>query len=259
LELRACPEDWGSLYGPFIKDGFKSGIVLPVCSVIDLALALTVACLIVMEQTSSGPEAWGIVALAAVLASAALCLSITGALDPERRRFLQWMHATSLESDPWLPAQRAIKEVAKSAGLAEPPRLCLIDSDSVNAFVAGEPPARGDVLVTRGLLERFDHSELRGVFAHLVVRYRRGTPPPSEFGFSDADAEAVDIIGDPLPLLHAIEKTAGCASRIEWDSLGLYRLMAVPFDDDDATCGAMRNRSLRNYRVRRLREAASDL
>src|SRR5438270_3471501 len=52
-------------------------------------------------------------------------------------------------------------------GLGIPmPRLFLIEDPAPNAFATGRDPKHASVVVTRGLLDRVDRSELEGVIAH---------------------------------------------------------------------------------------------
>src|SRR5437868_10008698 len=52
-------------------------------------------------------------------------------------------------------------------GLGIPmPRLFLIDDSAPNAFATGRDPKHASVVVTRGLLDKMDRTELEGVIAH---------------------------------------------------------------------------------------------
>src|SRR5438067_7154575 len=52
-------------------------------------------------------------------------------------------------------------------GLGIPmPRLFLIDDSAPNAFATGRDPRHASVVVTRGLLDKMDRTELEGVIAH---------------------------------------------------------------------------------------------
>src|SRR5438105_7942793 len=52
-------------------------------------------------------------------------------------------------------------------GLGIPmPRLVLIDDSAPNAFATGRDPKHASVVVTRGLLDKMDRTELEGVIAH---------------------------------------------------------------------------------------------
>lgn len=256
MNIRVCPERWEDLYEPFVLDWFRAGILLPLCAMTVLALALTVAVLIVTDDgPANGVSGWASVAVAAVLGVAALWMSLAGRFDRGGFRFLRWMRASAADPEVLGSTRSALDIVSMAAGLETPPRLYIIDSESVNAFIVGRPPAVPSVLVTKGMVERFDISEQQGVFAHLLARFRQGMPSVTELGFCEADAEALSILSDPMPLISAIEKTAGCESRIEWDSLRLRRFMAVPFDDDELPA-ASRTGALRVYRIRRLRELA---
>lgn len=68
----------------------------------------------------------------------------------------------------------AVHDMTIAAGLAETPRLLLLDSDSVNACAIGMSRKRPVIGVTRGLLAALDPGEQRAVLATLVARIRGG-------------------------------------------------------------------------------------
>ena len=52
------------------------------------------------------------------------------------------------------------------------PQLCVMDSAQPNAFATGRNPQRGVIVVTQGLLETLDNSELEGVLGHELAHIR---------------------------------------------------------------------------------------
>src|SRR5947208_4872833 len=98
----------------------------------------------------------------------AFALSIGGAL------------ASDFAGDQLIPAQRQARELRPdeeqqlhnivetlAIGLGiQPPKLYLIDDSAPNAFATGRDPAHASIVVTRGLLDKLDRTELEGVLAH---------------------------------------------------------------------------------------------
>jgi Zn-dependent protease with chaperone function len=70
--------------------------------------------------------------------------------------------------------ERAVGDMTVAAGLTEPPRIIVFDTDSVNACVIGMNRARPALGVTRGLLSSLDEGEQRAVVAALVARVVSG-------------------------------------------------------------------------------------
>ena len=60
---------------------------------------------------------------------------------------------------------RLVENLCITAGLSLP-RIYLIEEMSPNAFATGRNPEHAVIVVTRGLLEKLDRSELEGVLAH---------------------------------------------------------------------------------------------
>jgi heat shock protein HtpX len=63
---------------------------------------------------------------------------------------------------------RMVEELSARAGLPKP-RVFLVDAPHANAFATGRSPEKAAVAVTRGLLERLDPREVRGVLAHEIA------------------------------------------------------------------------------------------
>lgn len=65
----------------------------------------------------------------------------------------------------------AVDELVARAGIPKP-RVCIIDSDSPNAFATGRNPQHAAVAVTRGIMRLLDREELKGVLAHELAHVR---------------------------------------------------------------------------------------
>jgi heat shock protein HtpX len=59
-----------------------------------------------------------------------------------------------------------VEEMAIAAGLSTPPRVCIIEDQSLNAFATGRDPEHATIAVTSGLLGRLNRDQLQGVVAH---------------------------------------------------------------------------------------------
>jgi heat shock protein HtpX len=69
----------------------------------------------------------------------------------------------TVEAEPQL--HNVVEEMAIAAGIRKP-RVCVIETDALNAFATGMNPARSTIGVTRGLLDALDREELQGVIGH---------------------------------------------------------------------------------------------
>ncbi len=58
-----------------------------------------------------------------------------------------------------------VETLSIGLGIA-PPRIYLIDDTAPNAFATGRDPKHASIVVTRGLLDKLDRTELEGVIAH---------------------------------------------------------------------------------------------
>ncbi|KAF0209100.1 MAG: hypothetical protein FD171_741 [Actinobacteria bacterium] len=70
--------------------------------------------------------------------------------------------------------ERAVSDMAIAAGLAEPPRIIVLEAESVNACVIGMSRARPAFGVTRGFLTALDEGEQRAIAAALTARIASG-------------------------------------------------------------------------------------
>ncbi|TSC68432.1 MAG: heat shock protein HtpX, partial [Parcubacteria group bacterium Gr01-1014_66] len=78
---------------------------------------------------------------------------------------LRMHHAQPVELKSHPELYRVLENLTIAAGLPMP-KFYLIDDMQPNAFATGRNPQHAVVVVTRGLMERLDRSELEGVLAH---------------------------------------------------------------------------------------------
>ena len=77
------------------------------------------------------------------------------------------------EADPETDRQllNVVDEMRIASGLPMP-RVCLMESDGMNAFASGRNPGEATVAVTRGLVARLNREELQGVIAHEMAHIK---------------------------------------------------------------------------------------
>jgi heat shock protein HtpX len=73
--------------------------------------------------------------------------------------------ATELAPGAELQLRNIVETLSIGLGIA-PPRIYLIDDTAPNAFATGRDPKHASIVVTRGLLDKLDRTELEGVIAH---------------------------------------------------------------------------------------------
>jgi len=78
---------------------------------------------------------------------------------------LAMTHAKPVTSENAPELYRVVENLAITAGLPTP-RIYLIAEKAPNAFATGRDPEHAVVVVTEGLLEKLDRTELEGVIAH---------------------------------------------------------------------------------------------
>ena len=78
---------------------------------------------------------------------------------------LKMYGARSLTESEAPELYRLVAELAARAGLPMP-KVCLIESQTPNAFATGRSPAHAAVVVTRGIVGVLSREELAGVLAH---------------------------------------------------------------------------------------------
>ena len=122
-----------------------------------------------------------------------------------------------------------VEGLSAGAGVTAP-RLLVIESDGLNAMVAGSDPRRATMAVTSGLLTGLDRIELEAVVASQLWLVRHGETQPATvlvatFGLgrqaallSDADTQvdqgAVSLTRYPPALASALEKVEAKGSAV---------------------------------------------
>jgi len=66
---------------------------------------------------------------------------------------------------------RMVRQLAQQAGLPMP-KVCIMPSESPNAFATGRNPQHAVVAVTQGILSLLDENELKGVLAHELAHVK---------------------------------------------------------------------------------------
>src|SRR5256885_14927203 len=98
----------------------------------------------------------------------AFALSIGGALASYfagDRLILAQSQARELRPDEEQQLHNIVETLAIGLGIPTP-KLYVIEDSAPNAFATGRDPQHASVVVTRGLLDKLDRTELEGVIAH---------------------------------------------------------------------------------------------
>jgi Zn-dependent protease with chaperone function len=106
------------------------------------------------------------VAIGALLSA----VQLSNAEDWVRNRF----QGRPLEVGEGEALRRAVADMAIAAGLSDPPRLLVLEMDSINAFALGATRNSPIIGVTRGLLDGMTFEEQRAVVATLTARIIAG-------------------------------------------------------------------------------------
>ncbi len=81
------------------------------------------------------------------------------------RIILRMVGANPVTVDEEPQLHNVVEEMAIAAGIRKP-RVCVIETDALNAFATGMTPSRSTIGVTRGLLDALNREELQGVIGH---------------------------------------------------------------------------------------------
>ncbi len=145
------------------QDNRWASLLLVIALVAVLASAADIIAAVVVFEAEAGLLAAGIAALIGVLV--ALVAVRVG------RDVVTWsVHAKPIDDER---LSNIATEMALAAGLPVP-RLLVLEDASANAFAVGSDPSSATIVVTRGLLVRFDREQLQGVIAHELAHVRNG-------------------------------------------------------------------------------------
>jgi heat shock protein HtpX len=81
---------------------------------------------------------------------------------------LQSVHARRITKADSPRLWNTVEEMSLAAGLAQMPRVYLVEDPAPNAFAVGRKPEHAAVAVTTGLLRLLNRDELQGVVAHEI-------------------------------------------------------------------------------------------
>ena len=119
------------------------------------------------------PDGRGLAAGAAV-ALGLWGLLLAGALRHGDAVLLAGAGTRALEKEDCPRLFNVVEEMSIAAGLPNPPRVHLMESDAPNAFAVGTKPETAVLAVTSGLLRQLDRDELQGVIAHEISHLVNG-------------------------------------------------------------------------------------
>ncbi len=120
-------------------------------------------------------------------------------------------------------ARQALGAMALAAGLPKPPRLYVMDMDSLNAYAVGKSIDACAMGITRAMADALSTDELRAVFAHLLARVVIGNSARRDNDDVlpvQADAEAMYLLRDPRAMLSALERVQGARTSMPMSGSG---------------------------------------
>ncbi len=118
----------------------------------------------------AGEIAWKVFAVVASVVTVHMLVR----LARSERALLETLEAHMPKPEEVRGVREALKDMALAAGLEQPPRLYLIETDRVNAAIVGRRVDRAAVVVTRGFIEKLERADQRAVFANLLARALSG-------------------------------------------------------------------------------------
>lgn len=81
---------------------------------------------------------------------------------------LRFARAKPIEQKDFPKVYRLVENVAIAAGLPMP-AVCIIDDTSLNAFATGRNPQSASIVLTTGIIDRLEPTELEAVIAHEMA------------------------------------------------------------------------------------------
>ncbi len=81
---------------------------------------------------------------------------------------LRMNNARELPRDDTNYIYNLVESVSLAAGMSKPPKVYIIEDDSLNAFATGRKPEKSAIALTRGIINKLDREELEGVIAHEI-------------------------------------------------------------------------------------------
>jgi len=81
---------------------------------------------------------------------------------------LRMNNAKELPRDDTNYIYNLVESVSLAAGMSKPPKVYIIEDDSLNAFATGRKPEKSAIALTRGIINKLDREELEGVIAHEI-------------------------------------------------------------------------------------------
>ena len=106
----------------------------------------------------------GGVAVAALMAAVSVGWSAISLAFGDKM-VLAMANAREIEKADAPQLYNVVEEMSIAAGVPMP-RVMVLETDALNAFATGSKPAKGTIVVTRGLLNTLNRDELQGVVAH---------------------------------------------------------------------------------------------
>ena len=116
---------------------------------------------------------------------------------------------------------RMVRQLSQQAGLPMP-KVCIIPSESPNAFATGRNPQHAVVAVTEGLLRLLNENELRGVLGHELAHVKHRDIL--------IGSVAATLAGAIMMVAHMAQWTAlfgGFGGRDDEDGGGIIGVIAV--------------------------------
>ncbi len=100
---------------------------------------------------------YAILAVSAWYGGSSIVLSIHGARDADPEKHRQLLNV--------------VEEMSIAAGIPVP-KVCVMETEGMNAFAAGRNPGEAVIAVTSGLVSRLNREELQGVVAHEMAHVK---------------------------------------------------------------------------------------